>query len=248
MKLTLGCLLACGLAVPLAPAQASGWTLNELYSFDGGNNGGGPLGGPVATATGDLYDTTDEGGQYGLGVVYEILTNGTYTSCTILPAVATAAIRGQTLFSMDREIFSVRHLEAGTITAQFSRLRRLEPIRCCTISPAAATVQVRSPACSKTSHAISTGQPLTGGPMVSARSSSLRNDSIQFQGAQERSFRPGVQADRRRGWRSLWHDNIRWHRLWASRHSLRTRDGRRLCGASRIRDDRWPQSDGRAGG
>jgi uncharacterized repeat protein (TIGR03803 family) len=47
-----------------------------LYNFSGGNDGGGPLGGLVRDAAGNLYGTTSGGGTSGAGVVFKVEPNG----------------------------------------------------------------------------------------------------------------------------------------------------------------------------
>src|SRR5262249_22120761 len=51
----------------------------SLYSFRGGNDGGGPLGELVQGADGYLYGTTAGGGTYAAGTVFKISTSGTLT-------------------------------------------------------------------------------------------------------------------------------------------------------------------------
>lgn len=45
---------------------------HTLYSFAGGNDGANPKGEPILDGSGNLYGTTEGGGQFGDGVVYEI--------------------------------------------------------------------------------------------------------------------------------------------------------------------------------
>lgn len=54
----------CGTVFKLAPPAAGGkaWTLTTLWRFSGGNDGGDPIAGLVADATGALYSTTAIGG------------------------------------------------------------------------------------------------------------------------------------------------------------------------------------------
>jgi len=54
--------------------------LTSLYSFTGGNDGGGPLGGLVQSGDGNLYGTTAGGGVNGFGTVFKINTGGMLTS------------------------------------------------------------------------------------------------------------------------------------------------------------------------
>jgi uncharacterized repeat protein (TIGR03803 family) len=52
----------------------------SLYSFTGGEDGGYPEAALVQAANGDLYGTTPSGGIYGAGTVFQITTNGAFTS------------------------------------------------------------------------------------------------------------------------------------------------------------------------
>jgi uncharacterized repeat protein (TIGR03803 family) len=53
----------------------AGYTLQTLASFDGAN-GSFPYAGLVADAQGDLYGTTNSGGTYGFGTVFELVHSG----------------------------------------------------------------------------------------------------------------------------------------------------------------------------
>jgi uncharacterized repeat protein (TIGR03803 family) len=68
-----------GTVFRLAPS-GSEWTLSVLYTFQGGNDGGSPLGGLIFDASGNLYGTTSRGG----GTVYELMTSaGGWTFSTV---------------------------------------------------------------------------------------------------------------------------------------------------------------------
>ena len=54
----------------------SSGALTTLYSFTGGNDGGYPWGGLVQAADGNLYGTTQAGGTYGFGTVFQIAPTG----------------------------------------------------------------------------------------------------------------------------------------------------------------------------
>jgi uncharacterized repeat protein (TIGR03803 family) len=54
--------------------------LTTLYSFGGPNDGAKPYAGPVWGTDGSLYGTTSFGGTQGVGTIYKLTTNGTYTS------------------------------------------------------------------------------------------------------------------------------------------------------------------------
>jgi len=51
-----------------------------LYSFTGGNDGGFPYAGVVLDSAGNLYGTTNGGGQSGAGVVFKLDKNGNETA------------------------------------------------------------------------------------------------------------------------------------------------------------------------
>jgi uncharacterized repeat protein (TIGR03803 family) len=59
---------------------ATNGLLNTLYSFTGGNDGANPAATLVQGSDGMLYGTTFEGGTNGLGTVFQISTNGVFTS------------------------------------------------------------------------------------------------------------------------------------------------------------------------
>ncbi len=56
--------------------SASGYTLDTLYTFTFGNDGGNPKGSLVADANGDLFGSTTQGGAHGDGTVFEIANTG----------------------------------------------------------------------------------------------------------------------------------------------------------------------------
>jgi len=65
----------CGTVFRLSPGRNNQWTHNVLFSFDYYNNfedGCQPASGVVLDAAGNLYGTTEYGGEDGYGAVYEI--------------------------------------------------------------------------------------------------------------------------------------------------------------------------------
>jgi len=60
-----------GSVFKLTPSNG-GWTYTSLHDFTGGNDGGTLYGGVTLDANGNLYGTTNQGGAYGAGVVWEI--------------------------------------------------------------------------------------------------------------------------------------------------------------------------------
>ena len=52
-------------------SQSNGvWTYTDLYDFTGGSDGSQPFGSVVLDASGNIYGTASEGGQYGYGTVW----------------------------------------------------------------------------------------------------------------------------------------------------------------------------------
>jgi uncharacterized repeat protein (TIGR03803 family) len=62
-----------GTVFELTPAQVGGWTEKVLHSFNlDGTDGALPAAGPIFDAHGNLYGTTNGGGTYILGTVFEL--------------------------------------------------------------------------------------------------------------------------------------------------------------------------------
>jgi uncharacterized repeat protein (TIGR03803 family) len=60
--------------------SSNGGTTTVLHTFTGnGNDGGNPYSGLVRDSAGNLYGSTADGGQYGLGTIYKIDPSGTET-------------------------------------------------------------------------------------------------------------------------------------------------------------------------
>ena len=66
----------CLAIVAVAPGHARAANLTTLVSFDG-TNGEDPIAGLIADANGNLFGTTEGGGAYGLGTVFEIAKTAT---------------------------------------------------------------------------------------------------------------------------------------------------------------------------
>lgn len=60
-----------GSVFKLAPSN-DGWTYSSLHDFTGGSDGEDPISNVIFDASGNLYGTTQYGGTYGEGVVWEI--------------------------------------------------------------------------------------------------------------------------------------------------------------------------------
>jgi uncharacterized repeat protein (TIGR03803 family) len=58
----------CGVVFTLDPSGQE----TVLYSFTGGADGGNPFAGVILDSSGNLYGTTNDGGKYNGGVVYEL--------------------------------------------------------------------------------------------------------------------------------------------------------------------------------
>jgi hypothetical protein len=77
------CRGGCGAVFKLTPTR-TGYVESLLYSFTGGLDGGNPLYSLVADRRGDLYSTTNIGGQYGNGTVFELArTSNGYREVTL---------------------------------------------------------------------------------------------------------------------------------------------------------------------
>ena len=59
----------------LAPNSDGSWTENVLYSFTGGQDGGGPVAALIFDGAGNLYGTTQIGGTNGQGVIFKLIHN-----------------------------------------------------------------------------------------------------------------------------------------------------------------------------
>ena len=60
-----------GFAFELSPSNGT-WTLTDLHDFTGQNDGSTPSGPLTLDADGSLYGTTQAGGAYNAGAVFEI--------------------------------------------------------------------------------------------------------------------------------------------------------------------------------
>ncbi len=61
-----------GTVFKLTPQPAGSWTETVLHSFGSGTDGSSPTSGLVFDAAGNLYSTTQAGGTYGVGTVFEV--------------------------------------------------------------------------------------------------------------------------------------------------------------------------------
>lgn len=65
------CQRGCGVVFELSSSSGS-WKETVLHAFAGGNDGGVPVGSLAFDPIGNLYGTTQQGGKYGWGVVFEL--------------------------------------------------------------------------------------------------------------------------------------------------------------------------------
>jgi uncharacterized repeat protein (TIGR03803 family) len=77
---TLGCGVALAVLAPLDAADAASFKV--LYDFNGGSDGSNPLAGLIADGSGNLYGTTQTGGDtgcesFGCGTVFKLAKDGT---------------------------------------------------------------------------------------------------------------------------------------------------------------------------
>jgi uncharacterized repeat protein (TIGR03803 family) len=64
--------VGCGVVFKLSPNGDGTWNETELYDFTGGSDGGAPFSAPILDSKGNLYGTTDGGGTYQYGTVWQI--------------------------------------------------------------------------------------------------------------------------------------------------------------------------------
>ncbi|MGB8770724.1 MAG: choice-of-anchor tandem repeat GloVer-containing protein, partial [Candidatus Korobacteraceae bacterium] len=60
----------------LTPNGSGGWTETVLYNFGSGTDGSEPLASLIFDSAGNLYGTTNSGGTYDYGTVFELTPNG----------------------------------------------------------------------------------------------------------------------------------------------------------------------------
>ena len=66
------CYGGCGTVFELTPTAGGGWTEKVLHNFGNGADGAYPFASLIFDATGNLYSTTQGGGTYGDGTVFEL--------------------------------------------------------------------------------------------------------------------------------------------------------------------------------
>ena len=65
------CSAGCGLVYELSPAKSGAWKYTVLHEFSG-PDGANPAAGVIFDSKGNMFGTTQAGGVYGGGVVFEI--------------------------------------------------------------------------------------------------------------------------------------------------------------------------------
>jgi uncharacterized repeat protein (TIGR03803 family) len=88
------CLNGCGTVFKLSPSSGDKWRASVLHVFTGGIDGGEPFSGLVFDSTGNLYGTTNYGGNHGCylgcGVVFKLVpTSGSWKE-SVLHTFATS--------------------------------------------------------------------------------------------------------------------------------------------------------------
>jgi uncharacterized repeat protein (TIGR03803 family) len=94
----------------------SDWQEQVLYSFSGGNDGGGPVGGVTFDKNGNLYGTTSFGGPYGeTGTVFELSPNskGGWNQQTIYQFSQVANPNSNLLIDSQGNLYGTTGLDHG---------------------------------------------------------------------------------------------------------------------------------------
>jgi uncharacterized repeat protein (TIGR03803 family) len=68
------CIIGCGVVFKLVPNGDGSWTESVLHSFNS-TDGGGPVANLIFDAAGNLYGTTNWGGAYNYGTVFQLTPN-----------------------------------------------------------------------------------------------------------------------------------------------------------------------------
>jgi uncharacterized repeat protein (TIGR03803 family) len=89
-----------GTAFQLAPSGGQ-WTLNTIYAFMNGADGGYPAAGLAIDSSNNLYGTTAGGGSGGAGTVFELIPSGGRWNFDLLYSLVGNAIGSQTPLTMD---------------------------------------------------------------------------------------------------------------------------------------------------
>jgi hypothetical protein len=63
----------CGALFELTPAAGGPWTYKVVHAFGSGTDGYHPSGDLILDSSGNLYGTTQAGGEQGAGIVFQIM-------------------------------------------------------------------------------------------------------------------------------------------------------------------------------
>ncbi len=66
------CNYGCGTVFELTPNSDGSWTESTLHQFQSGTDGGAPWAGLIFDSAGNLYGTTNTGGRYRVGTVFQL--------------------------------------------------------------------------------------------------------------------------------------------------------------------------------
>jgi uncharacterized repeat protein (TIGR03803 family) len=79
------CNSGCGTVFELVPNTNGSWSENVLYRFTGGADGSEPAAGVIFDEAGNLYGTTNQGGDFNSGTVFKLSrnTNGSWTESVL---------------------------------------------------------------------------------------------------------------------------------------------------------------------
>jgi uncharacterized repeat protein (TIGR03803 family) len=97
-----------GVVFELIPSHGN-WTQSVLYTFTDGNDGADPEAGLMFDKAGNLYSTTNQGGVYGFGTVFQLMLSGSVWT-------------ENTLHSFQRELDGFQPKYSGVISDQFGNL------------------------------------------------------------------------------------------------------------------------------
>ncbi|HEX4159618.1 MAG TPA: choice-of-anchor tandem repeat GloVer-containing protein [Rhizomicrobium sp.] len=120
-----------------------------LHPFTGGSDGNTPEAGVIADGKGNLYGTTNNGGTYGYGTVFELAPDGTETVLYSFTGGSDGAFPAAGLLRIAGNLYSVTSnggaRGAGTVFESRRGKRAPGPKGSCTLSPAAPTAAIPTP-------------------------------------------------------------------------------------------------------
>ena len=170
----------CGLVYELVPSNG-GWTEKILYSFTGKPDGASPWAGVIFDQSGNLYGTTEFGGAYGYGTVFELIPSGSGWTEKVLYSFQNQPDGGQPYAGLifdSSGIFTAQPLAAEREAAvrfssyllqgQGGAFKRFTPL----LGAKASSLVVPLPAWFSTTGATSTARQRATALIISARCSS----------------------------------------------------------------------------